>query len=71
MGTHLNCQMHTHNICLYKEVDKKHTDCYLRLWNCLTALIGVCMVINVNTVLILEQFDLGLHSLIRFVHSNV
>ena len=36
VGTHLNCQMRTHNICLYKEVDKKHTDCYLRLWNCLT-----------------------------------
>ena len=34
VGTHLNCiddaiQMSTHNICLYKEVDKKYTGCNL------------------------------------------
>ena len=34
-------------------------------------LIGICTVISVNTVLILEQLDLYLHGLIRFVHSNV
>ena len=37
MGTHLNCidkvdaiQMGTHNICLYKEVDKNFTGCNLK-----------------------------------------
>ena len=37
VGTHLNCidkfdaiQMSTHNICLYKEVDKKYTGCNLK-----------------------------------------
>ena len=43
--------MSTHNICLYKEVDKKYTGCNLKtaeLLDC--ALIGVCVVISSNTV---------------------
>ena len=59
MGTHLNCidnevdaiQISTHNICLYKEVEKKYT-CYnlktTELLDCL--LIGVCEVIRSNMV---------------------
>ena len=60
VGTHLNCinklmqfkwQMGTHNICLYKEVDKNYTGCNLRT----TALLdlhfmGACAVIRSNTV---------------------
>ena len=44
-------QIDTHNICLYKEVDKKYTGCNLKtteLFDC--ALIGVCVVIRLNTV---------------------
>ena len=57
MGTHLNCidvdaiQMGTHNICFYKEIDKKYTGCNLKtmeLHDC--ALIWVCAVIRLNTV---------------------
>ena len=48
----LNCiDMSTHNICLYKEVDKNYTGCKMKtteLLNC--ALIGVCVVIRTNTV---------------------
>ena len=43
--------MSTHNICFYKEVDKKYTGCYLKtaeLLDC--ALIGVCAVIRSNMV---------------------
>ena len=43
--------MSTHNICLYKKVDKKYTSCILKsteLLDC--ALIGVCAVIRSNTV---------------------
>ena len=43
--------MGTHNICLYKEADKKYTGCNLKnkeLLDC--ALIGVCVVIRSNTV---------------------
>ena len=43
--------MGTHNICLYKEVDKKYTGCILKtteLFDC--ALIRVCAVIRSNTV---------------------
>ena len=43
--------MGTHNICLYKEVDKKYTGYNLKtreLLDC--ALIGVCAVIRSNTV---------------------
>ena len=53
MGTHLvnAIQMGTHNICLYKETDKKYTGCYLKtreLLDC--ALIGVCVIIRLNMV---------------------
>ena len=52
VGTHLNTiQMGTHNICLYKEVDKKYTGCNSKtskLRDC--ALIEVCAVIRLNTV---------------------
>ena len=43
-------QMGSHNICLYKEVDKKYIGCNLitELLDC--ALIGVCAVIRSNTV---------------------
>ena len=38
-------QMGTHNICLYKEVDKKYTGCHPKTMDLLDyALIGVCAV---------------------------
>ena len=44
-------QMGTHNICLYKEVDKKYTGCYLKTTELLDwALIGICAVIRSNTL---------------------
>ena len=44
-------QMGTHNICRYKEVDKKYTGCNLKTTKLLDcALIGVCSVIRSNTV---------------------
>ena len=44
-------QMSTHNICLYKEEDKKYTGCNLETTELLDcALIGVCAVIRLNTV---------------------
>ena len=43
--------MGTHNICLYKEVDKKYTGCNLKTTELLDcALIGVCAVIRSTTV---------------------
>ena len=43
--------MSTHNICLYKEVDKKYTACNLKTMKSLDCvLIGVCAVIRSNTV---------------------
>ena len=43
--------MGTHNICLYKEVDKKYTGYNLKTMELLDcALIGVCEVIGSNTV---------------------
>ena len=45
--------MVTHNICLYKEVDKKYTGYNLKTMELLDcALIGVCAVIRSNTVLV-------------------
>ena len=47
----LAIQMDTHNICLYKEVDKKYTGCNLKpteLHYC--ALTGVCAIIRSNIV---------------------
>ena len=48
-------QMRTHNICLYKKVNKKYTGCNLKITEfheC--ALIGVCAVIRSNTVCIVN-----------------
>ena len=46
--------MGTHNICLYKEVDKKYTGCNLKTTKLLDcALIGVCVVIRPNMVFFL------------------
>ena len=43
--------MGTHNICLYKELDKKYTGCNLKTTKLLDcALIGVCVVIRSNAV---------------------
>ena len=44
-------QMRTHNICLYKKVNKKYTGCNLKtteIHEC--ALIGICAVIRSNMV---------------------
>ena len=44
-------QMGSHNICLYKQVDKKYTGCNLKTMELLDcALIGECAVIRLNTV---------------------
>ena len=44
-------QMSTHNISLYKEVNKRYTDCHLKTTKFLDCvLIGVCAVIRSNTV---------------------
>ena len=44
-------QMRTHNICLYKKVNKKYTGCNLRTMEFHEgALIGICAVIRSNTV---------------------
>ena len=43
--------MGIHNICLYKEVDKKYTGCNQKTTELLDcALIGVCVLIRSNTV---------------------
>ena len=44
-------QMRTHNICLYKKVNKKYTGCNKTTEFHECALIGVCAVIRSNTVL--------------------
>ena len=53
--------MGTHNICLYKEVDKKYTNCNLKPMKLFDgALIWVCAVIRSNTVilvLLVPQFS--------------
>ena len=44
-------QMGTHNICLYKEVDKNYSSCNLKITELLDcALIGACAVIRLNKV---------------------
>ena len=44
-------QIGIHNICLYKETDRKNTGCNLKATELLDcALIGVCAVIRYNTV---------------------
>ena len=50
--------MGTHNICLYKEVDKKYTGCNLKTTELLDcALIGVCGVIRSNTVIVKKKLN--------------
>ena len=51
MGQVNAIQMSTHNICLFKEVDKKYTGCNLKTTELLDcALVGVCAVIRLNMV---------------------
>ena len=48
--------MGTHNICLYKEIDKKYIDCNLKTTELLDCtLIGECEVIRSNTVFGLQN----------------
>ena len=50
--------MDTHNVCLYKEVNKKYAGCNLKTTELLDcALIGVCAVIRSNTVLIISALQ--------------
>ena len=52
--------MGTHNICLYKEVDKNYTGCILKTTKLLDcALIGACAVIRTNTVLTFKTNSVG------------
>ena len=45
-------KMGTHNICLYKEVDKKYTGCNLKTTELLDCvLVGLCGVIRLNTLI--------------------
>ena len=57
-------QMGTHNICLYKEVDKKYTGYNLKTMELLDcALIGVCAVIRSNTVIwFADKLEVGMAS---------
>ena len=49
--------MGTHNICLYKEIDKKYTGCNLKTTELLDCvLIGVCVVIRSNMVGISNEY---------------
>ena len=49
-------QMDTHNICLYKEEDKKYTGCNLKTTELLDCVpLGVCVVIRLNTVIEITQ----------------
>ena len=55
-------QMSAHNICLYKEVDKKYTGCNLKTMELLDcALIGICAVIRLNTVYSFRAPPLSVH----------
>ena len=56
--------MGTHNICLYKEADKKYTGCNLKTMEWLDCvLIGVCAVITSNMVVLPILFMLFVKSL--------
>ena len=47
-------QMGIHNICLYKEVNKKYTGCNLKTTELLDcAVIGVCVIIRSNTIVLI------------------
>ena len=63
--------MGTHNICFYKEVDKKYTGCNLKtmeLLNC--ALIGICAVIRSSMVLFKENMPQSLHNTVAGIQSK-
>ena len=63
--------MVTHNVCLYKEADKKYTGCNLKTTKLLVcALIGVCAVIRLNRVFITWVF-IGNHLIEVLVMSIV
>ena len=57
--------MGTHNVCLYKELDKQYTGCNLKTMVLLDCeLIEVCVVFRANTIFkkvqnILQTFKLG------------
>ena len=56
--------MRTHNICLYKKVNKKYTGCNLKTMEfheC--ALIGVCAVIRSSTIYLTSEIKLDIHLL--------
>ena len=58
--------MSTHNICLYKVVDKKYTGCYLKTTELLDcALVGICVVIRLNTVFFIFLLENMLWVLVR------
>ena len=65
--------MCTHKICLYKEIDKKYIGSNLKTTELLDcALIGVCAVIRLNTVLLYivllatPRFKFNVHVLTDF-----
>ena len=62
--------MSTHNISLYKEVNKRYTDCHLKTTKFLYyELIGVCAVIGSNTVFDLDLY-FTVHQLCKFASPN-
>ena len=65
-------QMGTHNICLYKEVDKKYTACNLKTTELLDCVLkGVCVVIRLNMVVYIKKFIKHWNLFIRrFIRSN-
>ena len=72
MGTQVDAiQIRTHNICLYKDVDKKYTGCNLKTTEFLDcALIGVCAVIRSNTVFFIFYHENILWVFIRITSAR-
>ena len=66
--------MSTHNICIYKEVDKKYTGCNLKTTELLDcALIEICVVITLNMVCDDTQgtyFTLGKEQVLSVPYEN-
>ena len=63
--------MGTHNICLYKEVDKNYTGYNLKTMELLDcALIGVCAVIRSNTVCQNDDEGTWFHQLLVFFSES-
>ena len=62
--------MSTHNICLYKELDKTYTGCDLKTTELLDcALNGVCAIIRSNTVFLFFQPKVLIF--FQFFHINM